>query len=53
MDFITEKDRKAEEKDFAKIEKMIQKKDKKALDKWTRAYNRGEKKYLKDNDNWL
>lgn len=40
----TEQQIRAEEKEFKKVQKIIAKKDKKALDKWTRAWLREERK---------
>lgn len=41
---LTEKQIKAEQKDFEKLEKIIARKDKKALDRWTKKWLREERK---------
>ena len=41
---ITEKDRRAEEREFKKIQKIIARRDTKALDKWFKKYLRIERK---------
>ena len=41
---ITEKDRRAEEREFKKVQKIIARKDTKALDKWTKKWLREERK---------
>lgn len=41
---LTEKQIKAEQKEFEKLEKIIARKDKKALDRWTKAWLRDERK---------
>lgn len=41
---LTEKQIRAEEKEFKKVQKIIARKDKKALDKWTREWLREERK---------
>lgn len=52
MALLTEKQIRAEEKDFKRLEKIIAKKDTKALDKWTKKWlretRREEKKYNKE-----
>lgn len=55
---ITEKQRKAEEREYKKVVKMIERKDTKALDRWTRKWlrieRREEKKYNKSSkSDWL
>lgn len=44
---ITEKERRAEERHFKKVEKMIIRKDRKALEREMRAFVRDEKRDLK------
>lgn len=44
---ITEKERKAEERHFKKVEKIIARKDRKALEREVRAFIRKEKRDLK------
>ncbi len=41
---LTEKKIKAEQKDFEKLEKIIARKDKKALDRWTKKWLKQERK---------
>lgn len=41
---LTEKQIKAEQKEFEKLEKIIARKDKKALDRWTKKWLREERK---------
>lgn len=41
---ITEKERRYEEREFKKIQKIIAKRDTKALDKWFKKYLRIERK---------
>lgn len=41
---ITEKQRKAEEREYKKVVKMIERKDTKALDRWTKAWIRQERR---------
>lgn len=44
---ITEKERKAEERHFKRVEKMIERKDRKALEREMRIFLREEKRDLK------
>jgi len=41
---ISDKQAKAEEREFKKLEKIIARKDKKALDRWTKKWLRQERK---------
>lgn len=55
---ITEKERKAEERHFKRVEKMIERKDRKGLEREMRAFLREEKRDLKkynksSKDDWL
>lgn len=55
---ITEKERKAEERHFKRVEKMIERKDRKALEREMRAFIRDEKRDFKkfnkaSKDDWL
>lgn len=55
---ITEKERKAEEREFKKIQKMIARKEEKELGQWLKRWAREEKRELKkynksSKDDWL